>query len=143
MSTRSFIGILNENQTVDFIYCHFDGYLEHNGKILKEHWNTEGKIRELLKLGDLQSLGTEIGEKHDGNARASYEQKEKTKNWCCAYGRDIDKYENNNLTLHDNVEIAEYKWKKDESISFVYLFSPMVSEWLVCSFNTGGEFKNF
>mgnify|MGYP003704491571 CR=1 FL=1 len=30
MSTRSNIGILNQDGTVDYIYCHFDGYVEHN-----------------------------------------------------------------------------------------------------------------
>ena len=56
MSTRSNIGILNEDGTVDYIYCHFDGYLDHNGRILNEHYNTEEKVRELILLGDMRAL---------------------------------------------------------------------------------------
>ena len=57
MSTRSNIGILNEDGTVNYIYCHFDGYLEHNGDILNEHYTTESKVRMLIGLGDLSMLG--------------------------------------------------------------------------------------
>ena len=34
MGTRSKIGILRRDGTVDHIYCHWDGYPEHNGVIL-------------------------------------------------------------------------------------------------------------
>lgn len=56
MSTRSNIGILNQDGTVDYIYCHYDGYLDHNGKILNEYYNTEDKVRELISLGDMSAL---------------------------------------------------------------------------------------
>ena len=35
MSTRSVIGILNEDKTVNSVYSHYDGYPEHNGYFLK------------------------------------------------------------------------------------------------------------
>lgn len=65
MSTRSSIAILNQDETVTSIYCHWDGYPEHNGKILLAHYNTEEVIRKLLSYGDLSVLAPEIGEKHD------------------------------------------------------------------------------
>ena len=34
MSTRSVIGILNEDKTVNSVYSHYDGYPEHNGYFL-------------------------------------------------------------------------------------------------------------
>ena len=34
MSTRSNIAIKRKNGTVESIYCHWDGYLSYNGKIL-------------------------------------------------------------------------------------------------------------
>ena len=56
MGTRSNIGIVNDNNTVTGIYCHWDGYPEWNGRILLENYNTADSVRELVKLGDLSSL---------------------------------------------------------------------------------------
>ncbi|CAB4122961.1 hypothetical protein UFOVP29_120 [uncultured Caudovirales phage] len=81
MATRSRIGIRNSDDSVDSIYCHWDGYPENNGLILVEHYTAEDKIRELMSLGDLSSLGREIGQKHDFDKPAN-------KDWCLAYGRD-------------------------------------------------------
>lgn len=50
MSTRSRIGILNADGSIDSIYCHCDGYLSYNGDILMHHYDTEDKVRALLKL---------------------------------------------------------------------------------------------
>lgn len=81
MSTRSYIGKKLSDGQVKYIYCHFDGYPSHNCVILKEHYNTEEKVDQLLELGDLSSLGEEIGEKQDFDSTEN-------KRWCMAYGRD-------------------------------------------------------
>jgi len=39
MATRSLIARLVEDNRYDVIYCHYDGYPEYNGKILKTHYN--------------------------------------------------------------------------------------------------------
>ena len=111
MATRSHIGILNQDGTVDYIYCHFDGYLEHNGSILNEHYTTEGQVRELIGLGDISSLGKEIGEKQDFNARAN-------KDWCLVYGRDRgeDGTEANKCSYVD--------YTKEHFEEYTYLFTP-------------------
>jgi hypothetical protein len=80
MSTRSYIGIRNTDASVDYIYCHFDGYPEHNGAILREHYSNINRVNELLNLGDLSVLGQFIGEKQDFDKRI--------KDNCLAYGRD-------------------------------------------------------
>jgi hypothetical protein len=64
MATRSRIGIKNQDGTITSVYCHWDGYLEHNGKILFETYNTEEKIRELLSYGSISSLTDNIGVQH-------------------------------------------------------------------------------
>ena len=51
MATRSHIGIKNQDNSVTYIYCHWDGYPGHNGKILLNHYQTEDKVRELMKIG--------------------------------------------------------------------------------------------
>lgn len=65
MGTRSMIAIQNPyNKTVRAVYCHWDGYLEHNGSILAKHYAASPKVNNLIALGDLSSLRPEIGEKH-------------------------------------------------------------------------------
>lgn len=83
MATRSLIGKLNSDNTVSYIYCHYDGYPEHNGVILQEHYDTPFKVDQLLALGDLSVLGEVIGEKQDFNNYST-----RNNNWCLAYGRD-------------------------------------------------------
>ena len=80
MGTRSTIAIQNTDGTVTGIYCHWDGYLSHNGDILQKFYTTEEKVRALIALGDLSSLGEQIGSKHDFNNAPDGE--------CNAYGRD-------------------------------------------------------
>jgi len=65
MGTRSMIGIENPNtKAVKAVYCHWDGYIEHNGAILNEHYAASPKVNNLIALGDISSLRPEIGEKH-------------------------------------------------------------------------------
>lgn len=60
MSTRSNIGVLNNDGTVTAIYCHWDGYVEYNGRILSEHYQEVEKVKELISGGDLSSLRQKI-----------------------------------------------------------------------------------
>lgn len=58
MSTRSYIGIQHNDGSVDVIYCHSDGYLSNNGKLLFENYQDPEKVQELINLGGLSCLGT-------------------------------------------------------------------------------------
>ena len=60
MGTRSTIAIQNANGTVTGIYCHWDGYTAHNGRILQDCYTTEASVRELISFGDMSSLGESI-----------------------------------------------------------------------------------
>lgn len=79
MATRSYIGI-KEGNHIFYIYCHWDGYIAHNGAILQKSYQDEDKIRDLINIGDLSALGSEIGEEHDFLSD--------DKNICTAYHRD-------------------------------------------------------
>lgn len=48
---------------VKHVYCHWDGYIDNNGMILLEHYNS-AKANQLVSMGDISSLRPEIGEKH-------------------------------------------------------------------------------
>jgi hypothetical protein len=68
MATRSRIAIERETGTVNSIYCHWDGYPSHNGKILTEHYTDRAKVYSLINLGDISSLAVNLepgeGETH-------------------------------------------------------------------------------
>ena len=94
MATRSTIALEFADGTVGQIYCHWDGYLEHNGKILFESYQDPFKVRELIDLGDLSSLAPDIGVKHSFDNPAwpgtpEYNaHSEQYGNMCKFYGRD-------------------------------------------------------
>ena len=88
MSTRSSIAIKTADG-IKSIYCHWDGYVDHNGRILKEHYQSPAKRAELIALGDLSSLRQEIGEVQNFDKDGGPEPElGLTDDWCMAYGRD-------------------------------------------------------
>lgn len=128
MATRSRIGIMNDDGSVLSIYCHWDGYLSNNGKILLTHYQDEKKIRELMALGDISSLGAEIGVEHPFDAppfgTAAYAEYEKNnKNMCLAYGRDRGE---NNTAAKLSQDVAGFTMLSEE---FNYLFAE--GQWTV------------
>lgn len=64
MATRSTIGYRTPEGRIVAVYCHWDGYVEHNGKILAESYTNSAKIAELVGLGSISSLRAEVGEAH-------------------------------------------------------------------------------
>jgi len=108
MATRSYIGVRNLDASVDYIYCHFDGYPSWNGAILTQHYQDMDKVNALMKLGDLSVLGNEIGEQHDFD--------KPVKGWCRAYGRDRGE-KNVSVKTGDCWEVMT-----DQSVDYVYIF---------------------
>jgi len=81
------------SKAVKSIYCHWDGYLEHNGSILNTHYSNSPKVNNLIALGDLSSLRPTIGDKHlfssielPKDQREAHE--EAVKDMCTFYTRD-------------------------------------------------------
>lgn len=60
MSTRSWIGIKQKDQSLNLVYCHYDGYIEHNGVILQDHYQTIDKIKQLIKNGSIRILNETV-----------------------------------------------------------------------------------
>lgn len=93
MSTRSRIGMLNDDGTVTSIYCHSDGYPEdpHGvGYKLSAFWSES--VRPLLALGDLSVLGEVLGKDEGHGAfdrcRTLIGTDDERRAWCVAYNRD-------------------------------------------------------
>jgi hypothetical protein len=58
MGTRSRIGVMH-GDVCKSVYCHWDGYLEYNGTLLQEHYDSS-KANFLVALGDISSLRPSI-----------------------------------------------------------------------------------
>jgi hypothetical protein len=111
MGTRSTIAIQNADNTVTGIYCHWDGYLEHNGKILASSYTTEAAVRELIALGDLSILGETVG------SRQNFDNP--VKGTCVAYGRDRNETGVDAATFDSHADLLESFGQ-----GFDYLFVP-------------------
>jgi hypothetical protein len=66
MGTRSTIAIEFADNSVSQIYCHWDGYLENNGQILRDNYTDPFRVRELIDLGDFSSLRETVEETKEG-----------------------------------------------------------------------------
>ena len=64
MATRSTIALEFADGTIGQVYCHWDGYMAHNGKMLQEYYSNPFILRDLIDLGSLSSLRPQIGTKH-------------------------------------------------------------------------------
>lgn len=62
MATRSLIGAVFGDK-LRFIYCHLDGYPEGVGALLITYYTDITKIKTLIDLGDISSLGKCTGQK--------------------------------------------------------------------------------
>ncbi len=80
MGTRSFLARKNNDGTVTYNYCHWDGYPSNNGNLLLDHYTDPDKVDKLMALGSLSYLSPKVGRKH------SFDKLNKT--MCTAYHRD-------------------------------------------------------
>jgi hypothetical protein len=110
MGTRSIIALALPSGSFKSIYCHWDGYPEAPGvgAVLLDHYQDRDKVVKLLALGDLSSLGPDIGVKHPfaatrpayppdtGDREAYFAERDRLSEeherlygrMCLAYGRD-------------------------------------------------------
>ena len=102
MSTRSAIGYKMDTSKVRAKYCHWDGYVENNGKILEDNYQEARKVAQLVELGDQSSLAAELA---DG----------------VFYGRDKGETDVDAQTFDDVAEFVEYY--KDSNCEFFYLLT--------------------
>lgn len=87
MGTRSVIGVMH-GDVCKAVYCHWDGYLQHNGRILQKDYDSV-KANHLVALGDISSLKEDIGEKHEFDGyNGTDEERAKYEHMTTFYGRD-------------------------------------------------------
>ena len=109
MATRSVIAVLEAkgiggaDDTIKAIYCHNDGYLSNNGKILDQHYRDEDNINQLLAEGDCSSLKDTISD-------------------TIFYARDRGEDNKEAVTLKDETELLEYAFQQCDA-EVVYMFA--------------------
>lgn len=125
MATYSRIGIINEDGSITSVYCHWDGYPSHNGVILQTNYQDSEKVKMLLSLGDLSSLGPKIAP--EGNSEHSFDSP--ADGVCVFYGRDR-KEEGTECNVSANLqEFIELSFHDD----FCYIFEAGV--WFLIEMN--------
>ena len=109
MGTRSTIALEFADGTVEQVYCHWDGYLAHNGQILLKHYSNPFILRDLIDLGGLSSLRATIGTKHAFSQFDLPKEEfksfvKRTENMCTFYARDRGE----KLVAHKFVDFQDY-----------------------------------
>lgn len=62
MATNCTIALLTPDDTKRYITCFYDGYPEHAGRILLEHYSHEAQLTELLAKGNIEMMAAELGD---------------------------------------------------------------------------------
>jgi hypothetical protein len=135
MSTRSNISIKRKDGTYDKIYCHSDGYLEYNGRILDMFYKDEEKINNLINLGDISLLGFRVNP--DPTIIHSFEYDERQEGVTVAYGRDRNESNVDKKTYQN--EKAFLDSFKDTWCEYVYLYDEENKKWLYSEIPYGNE----
>lgn len=130
MSTRSLICIKRGKNKYEAIYCHYDGYLEHNGNILRHYYCDRKKVEDLIKLGNISSLAEDLTPDPDEPHTFENPQKYVT----VAYGRDRGE------TGQESVICTMQELKNWEGIDYIYIFNTE-NKWLYL--NKYGKYERF
>ena len=109
MATRSLIGIKLDNEIVKIIYCHWDGYPTHNGKLLIENYNSPATITELMELGDLSTLA-------ETPAACKAYHRDRNEPWGMVEPRDVNANEMTSVGIEYGVDYVyvynnEFEWE--------------------------------
>ena len=131
MATRAIIAKLDD-KGVKAIYNHSDGYLEHAGRILAEHYRDESKVDELIAQGDVSIIDENIGVKIDFNDyKTRYANKQ-----CKFYMRDRGEKYKQAEQLKDETELIEFSNNCD--VDFIYMFA--YGYWYVYDIDNNNQF---
>jgi len=112
MSTRSNI-VYDTGDSVRAVYCHHDGYLDHNGRILFDHYNSEDKVEALIELGDFTSLKPTVEETREKTMRSVSFESDRGFRTLDQYMHQVDGSDIEYIYLWD-----KYMWWISRSISF-------------------------
>ena len=110
MATRSAILMRVPDGRIMGVYCHWDGYPEHNGRILHQHYAIEEAVTALLSRGDLSVLDEKLSE--------------------CEFYKD--RGENSPAKYFDSPDLAILRYR-NQWCEYFYLFDNDI--WWMCDFH--------
>jgi len=124
MGTRSYIAVANPKGGYSAIYCHWDGYPDYMGAMLRDNYSSKGKSRALIRLGDCSSIKPNLA------AVGLHNFDNPAENVTLAYGRDrgepackARQFE----TLKELAEFAGEAWAQ-----FIYIYDGKRWHWNYC-----------
>lgn len=112
MSTRSMIAISDADSNFYAVYCHFDGYVSHMGKMLQTYFNSTEKAVELVNEGELRS----IMPSNENESEVVLEHFEE-----CFEKREIEYYD----TMEDMLDAFRHSDRE-----FIYLWDEELEGWI-------------
>lgn len=132
MPTHCSVGILEGNNGIGMTitYIHWDGHPSTMYPLLEEYYSSERKLRSLLKLGEISTLGVHL--KGDLTHWDMQNSKGFLK-YTMAYYRDLG-YEFLKSQTFKNFDSA-VDYLRNHDVDFLYLYSPVESRWLVYKIN--------
>jgi hypothetical protein len=117
MGTRSTIALEFADGTVKQVYCHWDGYLSNNGRILQESYMDPFKVKELVERGAMSSLSKVVDD-------------------CSFYAEDRGE----ELTVNDYKNSDEYfDCSQQEEYDYILRSINGVAVWFVRFYATNGQ----
>lgn len=119
MATRSTIAILEISGVVKQIYCHWDGYIEHNGRRLKLYYKTPELVKELISHGDMSVLNPNI------NPTGAHSFDKPEAGVCVYYGRDRGE-SNTEFRVYRDWDYFRFNRQREE---YDYLFVEAECKW--------------
>lgn len=131
MATRSRIGIMRKDETIDHIYCHWDGYPEYNGSYLYDHYSNINKLNQLIKLGDMSSLQVNLFPEKDKEHSFGVQDGERQKNVSLFYRRDREEdWDKTQPQFSKNLKRFKEHCRYG-GCEYAYLFDERNSTWYV------------
>ena len=111
------------NGRVVAAYCHYDGYPDHNGDMLKKHYTNPKKVRELMSLAHagISFLDKSIS----GGPNHSFADPQRGET--IFYGRD--RGEDNDMTT---VYRDEEDYLRNADQEYAYIYDPKKKQWSYC-----------
>lgn len=120
MATRSLIVIeeMKEGEKVySGCYCHWDGYPNNNGKILLNNYTDRERVRKLISLGEMSSLGKYISPEECGQEASKHTFDDPIKDVTVYYGRDRGESDTAPFETQNLDPIIDDTWAE-----YVYVF---------------------
>ena len=141
MSTRSRIGILKKDGSIDSIYCHLDGYPEWVGQKLYRFYNNLEKINSLINLGAISHLEENL--EPNPNMKHEFGHDTEQPNVVVAYHRDRKEDWKYVKPKHfkDINEFEDYCKQSDQEYAYLYDVNNESYIWSEIPWNTNEKME--